>query len=164
MNYATWVDRVLAALIDGGIVLGAVIVLYIVISIIGAVFGGLGAVISGATGDQGAAAGGMMLGWGFCCLAFVLMPVVSLGIGLYNKVHLVSTRGYSIGQGIMQLKVVTAQGDLVPVGTLVLRLLVQIGFGIIPFLSLLSILWPLWDPQRQTLHDKAVGTFVIKTV
>ena len=165
MNYAVWADRVVAALIDGGIVLGGMIVLYIVIAIIGAIFGGLGAAISGVTGDQGGAAlAGGLLSWGFCCIAFVLMPIVSLGIGLYNKVHLVSKRGYSIGQGVMQLKVVTAQGDLVPVGTLVLRLLVQIGFSIIPFLPLLSILWPLWDPQRQALHDKAVGTFVVKTV
>jgi uncharacterized RDD family membrane protein YckC len=25
----------------------------------------------------------------------------------------------------------------------------------------LNILWPLWDPQKQTLHDKAAGTIVV---
>jgi uncharacterized RDD family membrane protein YckC len=29
--------------------------------------------------------------------------------------------------------------------------------------GLLDLLWPLWDEQRQTLHDKAVGSFVVKT-
>jgi len=23
-------------------------------------------------------------------------------------------------------------------------------------------MWPLWDEKRQTLHDKAVGSFVLK--
>jgi uncharacterized RDD family membrane protein YckC len=27
----------------------------------------------------------------------------------------------------------------------------------------LDMLWPLWDSKRQTLHDKAVGTVVIRT-
>ena len=26
---------------------------------------------------------------------------------------------------------------------------------------LLNVLWPLWDPQKQTLHDKAAGTIVV---
>jgi len=163
MPYAPWADRALAAIIDSLIVFGAVIVLYIAIMIIGGILGGIGMAIGGAFGGEEGASSGSVLGSGFCCIAFVLMPLVSLGIGLYNKVHLVSTRGFSIGQGIMKLKVVTAQGALVPVGTLVLRLLVQVGFGFVPFLPLVSILWPLWDPQRQALHDKAVGTFVVKS-
>jgi uncharacterized RDD family membrane protein YckC len=28
--------------------------------------------------------------------------------------------------------------------------------------SLVSYLWPLWDPRRQTLHDKLAGTVVIR--
>ncbi len=26
---------------------------------------------------------------------------------------------------------------------------------------LLNVLWPLWDPQKQTLHDKSAGTIVV---
>lgn len=26
---------------------------------------------------------------------------------------------------------------------------------------ILNVLWPLWDPQKQTLHDKAAGTIVV---
>jgi uncharacterized RDD family membrane protein YckC len=49
-------------------------------------------------------------------------------------------------------------------GTAVLRLLCTVGLGFVPVVGgALDLLWPLWDPQRQTLHDKAVGTFVIKT-
>ena len=28
---------------------------------------------------------------------------------------------------------------------------------------LLDALWPLWDRQNQTLHDKAAGTVVLRT-
>ena len=42
-----------------------------------------------------------------------------------------------------------------------IRLLAQAGLGFIPLLGALDLLWPLWDVQRQTLHDKAVGSFVI---
>jgi uncharacterized RDD family membrane protein YckC len=160
MNYATWADRVVAALIDGGLVLAVVIVLCIIISTLGFAISLGGAALGGADSSSGTAAS--MFGSSICCIAFIMFPLVGLAIGLYNKVYLVGKRGASIGQGIMKLKVVTAAGSLVPTGTLVLRLLVQVGFGFIPFLPLLSILWPLWDPQRQALHDKAVGTFVIK--
>ena len=167
LNYAAWSDRVVAALLDAALVMGGVIVLYIGIIIISLILSSIGSGVSEiAGGDQGAAGGrvvGSVLGSGFRCIAFALMPLAALGIGLYNKVYLVNRRGSSIGQGMMKLKVVTAQGNLVPVGTLVLRLLVQVAFDFVPFLPILSILWPLWDPQRQALHDKAVNTFVIKT-
>nr|MBA3320186.1 RDD family protein [Pyrinomonadaceae bacterium] len=91
----------------------------------------------------------------------------ALGLGLYNKVFLVNKRGFSIGQGIMKLKVVDAMGNIPSIGTLILRLLVQLGMNAIPFvgviLVLLDLLWPLWDEKKQTLHDKAASTFVIKT-
>jgi uncharacterized RDD family membrane protein YckC len=29
--------------------------------------------------------------------------------------------------------------------------------------GLLDVLWPLWDAKNQTLHDKAVGTVVLRT-
>jgi uncharacterized RDD family membrane protein YckC len=82
--------------------------------------------------------------------------------GLYNKVYLVAQRGFSVGQGVMKLRVVTQQGGLVPTSTLVLRLLITSAFGLLIIVPLLDLLWPLWDEKRQTLHDKAVGTFVIK--
>jgi uncharacterized RDD family membrane protein YckC len=28
--------------------------------------------------------------------------------------------------------------------------------------GLIDVLFPLWDPKRQTLHDKAVGSVVVK--
>jgi uncharacterized RDD family membrane protein YckC len=157
--YAEWIDRVLAALIDGGISAGVMIVLYIIFGVIGGVISGIGA-----SANSDALAG---LGSLSCCIGFFIAALSVFIVGIYNKVFLVSKRGFSIGQGVMKLKVVDAMGNIPQMGTLLLRLVVQIALGFIPFigffLGLLNALWPLWDEKKQTLHDKAVGTFVVKT-
>lgn len=154
MNYAQWIDRVLAALIDGALNVAIMIVLFIV-------FGALAGIGAGIGGSESALPGGI-----FCFGTFIAMLSVFI-FGLFNKVYLVSKRGFSIGQGIIHLKVVDAAGNIPPLGTLILRLLVQVGLAAVPLINwilvLLDALWPLWDEKRQTLHDKAVGTFVIKT-
>jgi uncharacterized RDD family membrane protein YckC len=91
----------------------------------------------------------------------LLTPVSTLLVGAYNKVYLVSTRGYSVGHGMMKIKVVNAQGDKLDMGKAFVRLIVQAAMSLIWFLSLLDHLWPLWDVRRQTLHDKAVDSYVI---
>lgn len=158
MNYALWADRVLAALIDGGVALAFMIVLYIGLFIITSVLSLAGGAVSSDAGG--------LLGCGGCVLFFVLPPISYLIIGLLNKVYWVSTRGYSIGQGVMKLKVVDKNGSLIPMGTSILRLAVTVGLSFVPLVGgLLDLLFPLFDdPTRQTLHDKAVGTYVIKTV
>ncbi len=157
-NYALWADRVLAALIDGALIMAGVILLYFVIAVIG----GIGSAALGAISQD---AGGIF-GFGACCTFFILPPLATLLVNLYNKVYLISSRGYSIGQGIMNLKVLMADGSPVSLNTSILRALVQLGLGVVPFLGWilipLDLLFPLWDPQHQTLHDKAVGTVVVK--
>lgn len=164
MNYALWADRVLAALIDGGVATAFMIVLYLALIIISFLLGALG-VAGEAAGLGGASALGSFGSCGMCLIAIILPPVSYLVIGLLNKVYWVSKRGYSIGQGVMKLKVVDRDGNLIPMGTSVLRLAVTVGLGFVPVVGgLLDLLFPLFDdPTRQTLHDKAVGTYVIKT-
>lgn len=147
-NYATWMSRVVAYLIDFALVAVGMGVLYFVAVVF---FGAIGALGHG--GETLATTG--------CCFWIALFPIATLLVGLYNRVYLVAQRGYSIGQGVMKLKVVDAQGNLMTQGTLVLRLLGQVVISIIPVVGILDVLWPLWDPTRQTLHDKAVGSFVI---
>jgi len=90
-----------------------------------------------------------------------LVPPASLLVGLWNKAYLVSKRGCSVGQGVMKIKVVDAQGHLLTIGQAVLRLLAHVGLSFVPVVGLVDLLWPLWDERRQTLHDKAVGSYVI---
>jgi uncharacterized RDD family membrane protein YckC len=165
MNYALWADRVLAALADGAIAVLVMFVLYVLLFVVG----GIGSMIIGAgeaaVSDRGEAGGlSGLFGCSTCCLFFILPPVSYFVAGLLNKVYLVSKRGYSVGQGLMKLKVVDAHGNLIPMGTAVLRLLCTVGLQFVPVVGgFLDLLWPLWDKERQTLHDKAVGTYVVKT-
>jgi uncharacterized RDD family membrane protein YckC len=62
----------------------------------------------------------------------------------------------------MKLRVTNTNGQPLTFGKLVLRLLIQVGFGFVAVVQLLDLLWPLWDIKRQTLHDKAVNSVVIK--
>jgi uncharacterized RDD family membrane protein YckC len=156
---------VLAALADAGIAVLVMFVLYVLLFVVG----GIGSMIIGAgeaaVSDRGEAGGlSGLFGCSTCCLFFILPPVSYFVAGLLNKVYLVSKRGYSVGQGLMKLKVVDAHGNLIPTGTAVLRLLCTVGLQFVPVVGgFLDLLWPLWDKERQTLHDKAVGTYVIKT-
>ena len=145
--YAQWADRVIGYLIDMCLVGAGMFLLYFVV-------GGLLAMLSSLGSN---AAGGM------CCMMIVLFPLATLLVGIYNSVYLVAQRGASIGQGVMKLKVVDINGNLLTMGTAALRLLARVALSFVPMVGpLLDLLWPLWDEKRQTLHDKAVGSFVLK--
>lgn len=151
MNYAQWGDRAIGALIDYGINVGIMLVLFII-------FGVLAGISSGISDN---APGGIF------CIGTVIASLSVFGFGLYNKVFLVSKRGASIGQNFQKLKVVDAAGNIPSIGTLILRLIVQAGLGVVPMvgaiLVIVDLLFPLWDEKKQTIHDKAASTFVIKT-
>jgi len=147
-TYAVWTDRVIGYLIDSILVGVGMAILY-------GIAGAFVAMISGL--------GGHNLAVGMCCMLILLFPIASLLVGIFNRVYLVSTRGASIGQGIMRLKVVDANGNLLTMGTAFIRLLAQVGLSFVPIVGpLLDLMWPLWDERRQTLHDKAVGCYVLK--
>ena len=147
-TYAVWTDRVIGYLIDSILVGVGMAILY-------GIAGAFVAMISGL--------GGHNLAGGMCCMLILLFPIASLLVGIFNRVYLVSTRGASIGQGIMRLKVVDANGNLLTMGTAFIRLLAQVGLSFVPIVGpLLDLMWPLWDERRQTLHDKAVGCYVLK--
>lgn len=152
-DYATWGTRVLGYLIDSVLVSVAAGVLIILAT---TVFGGLMGLGSGfhSEGLQGLGATG-------CCCIFSLFPISMLLVGLWNKVYLVAQRGASIGQGVVKIKVVNAQGQRLTQGQAFLRLLAHVGLSFVPFGGVIDLLWPLWDDRRQTLHDKAVGCYVI---
>ena len=153
LPYASWGDRALGYIIDSLFVFGVLIILWIV----------MGSFVLGLVGFHSVTSFNPSQGMaqGVCCTGLILLPLSSLLVGLYNRMYLVSVRGCSIGQGVMKLKVVDAQGRLLSMGAALGRLLAHVAFGFIPFLSLLDLLWPLWDAYRQTLHDKVVGCYVI---
>jgi uncharacterized RDD family membrane protein YckC len=145
-GYATWANRVIGFLIDGLLIGAGMAILYLV----------LGSVLTGIAG-----LGGHDAASGMCCMLLLLFPVATLLVGFYNSVYLIAQRGFSIGQGVVKVKVVDAYGNLLSQGNAFVRLLARVALAFVPFGSLLDMLWPLWDDRRQTLHDKAVGCYVV---
>jgi uncharacterized RDD family membrane protein YckC len=68
--------------------------------------------------------------------------------------------GQTLGKKIVKLRVVGADGG--PIGS---KAFIRSGIQCILWVTciggLLDHLWPLWDQNKQTIHDKAASTFVI---
>jgi uncharacterized RDD family membrane protein YckC len=146
-DYASWGTRAIGYIIDVLLIGVGMAVLYFVL---GALSVSMFHLAMGRDASQG-----------LCCMWIILFPVASLLVGLYNNATLVAQRGYSIGQGVVKVMVVDGNGQLLTFGSALVRLLVRVAFAFVPVLPLLDLLWPLWDERRQTLHDKAVGCYVV---
>ena len=153
---ALWGTRAIGFLIDSVIVGGIMTVVMVAFTLIsGLVAGAAGTVAAAGAPDEVA---GVFLSQ--YLVMMLIMPVLGLALLGYNGVYLVSKRGYTIGQGVMKLKVVNASGGLLPFGTAALRVLARVGISVVPFGGFVDLLWPLWDQHRQTIHDKVSGAFV----
>ena len=81
-----------------------------------------------------------------------------LGIA-YTAYFLGSPSGQTVGMRAMNIRVIDlATGGRVDYGRCVVRYLVAFLSGLA---LLLGYFWMLWDPERQTWHDKAAGTVVV---
>ena len=95
------------------------------------------------------------------------LAVLAVG-GLYSVYFLSRPRGQTIGNRAAKTRVVSASsGDSLTFKTSIIRWLVIGAFSfsylfyVGVLLAPLDYLWPLWDPRRQTLHDKIAGTIVV---
>jgi uncharacterized RDD family membrane protein YckC len=57
---------------------------------------------------------------------------------------------------------VALRRQLISVGVSLLSMLPGAVNGLGSLLSIADVLWPLWDPRRQALHDKIAGTQVVR--
>jgi uncharacterized RDD family membrane protein YckC len=83
-------------------------------------------------------------------------------IGLAYYVYLEgSPSGQTVGKRAMNIRVIDFQtGGPLGYGKAALRWVGRIVSGVV---CLLGYLWMLWDPQKQTWHDKIAGTVVVPT-
>lgn len=78
--------------------------------------------------------------------------IYTIGMLAYNK-------GQTLGAMALSTRVVDAAGNPPAIGAAVIRYLVSIVSGIALGIG---YLWMLWDKNKQTWHDKAASTYVVK--
>ena len=145
MQKATFLERVIAFVIDG-------VILSIVGGIAGAIFSVLGALISG-DGSNGTM---VMVGSLLSLVGSLVQLVIYIAYDIYfwtNK------NGQTPGKMIMKIKVVTVEGNALTVGNSVMRV---IGYFVSSFVCMIGYLWPLFDKDQQAWHDKIAKTYVVK--
>ncbi len=130
--YAGWWSRVGATLIDG-----------ILLSLIGGVIGLAFA--------KGSSAG----------------SVIAAALTLVYGALMIANKGGTLGNMAVGTMVVDAKtgAPVTPAkawGRAAMDFLFKFGIFLFAIPTLLDYLWPLWDRQNQTLHDKAAGTVVVK--
>lgn len=107
--------------------------------------------------------------------------IVALGIVYYAA--MLRWKGATLGKLAVGLRVrLRERPGQLPWRAVALRVLITNGLGVLPYILLalgwwpvaivvgvvlvifvpLDLLWPLWDPKRQALHDKIAATNVVK--
>ena len=136
VTFAHWGKRVGATVIDSLILLAAYIP-----ALIGA----------GLASDPGTAGMGTVL--------TLIGLVLYIGVFVWNVCIKQGSTGYTVGKGVMGIKLVKAEtGQPIGGGMSFVRQLAHILDGLPCYLG---FLWPLWDAKRQTFADKIIGTYVI---
>jgi len=125
---------------------------------------GMAALIAGAAADSDGELGpdqpnGALIGLG------VLLLVAGIGFQAWHQGWRQGAQGQSFGKQVVGVRLVSVErgvppGGWVGLGRLALRgVLGNCTQGIY---SIVTFLWPLWDPQRQTLDDKIFKTLVVR--
>jgi uncharacterized RDD family membrane protein YckC len=87
---------------------------------------------------------------------------ILIGTLYYGLMH--GLRGQTLGKMALGLKVVKkGTAEKIEMGPSFIRALVDQLLSATCILGLLDGLWPLWDKDRQAIHDKVGGSQVIKT-
>ena len=141
VNYAEWWQRLVAIIIDG-------IILQVVLVPIRAIFG------FGSSSSSSA-------GFGFSLGAGGILASIVLNVAYYGVLH--ALRGQTVGKMALGIKVVKKGTDQnLEMGPALIRALIPSVLWFTCIGGLLDGLWPLWDKEKQAIHDKAVGSYVVK--
>jgi uncharacterized RDD family membrane protein YckC len=89
-------------------------------------------------------------------LASLVLPFV------YFTVMHGRERGQTLGKRALGIRVVADGGGRLGYGRAFGRYAITFVFGIFLIPVVLDYLWPLWDRKNQALHDKAVGSLVVR--
>ncbi|MBY8862428.1 RDD family protein [Nocardia sp. CA2R105] len=150
--YASWIQRVGGALIDGLIVGVPAAILYIAGLTVGF------SAQSCAPDENGypVCTGGGLSGAGW--ILIVLGWVIAVAGGLYLT-YLVGTTGQTPGKRMVGIRLIReADGQVLGFGMAFVRNLCHV----LDSFCYIGYLWPLWDDKRQTFADKIMKTIVVE--
>jgi uncharacterized RDD family membrane protein YckC len=95
---------------------------------------------------------------------FLVYGLSAVFILIYCTILVGGPRGQTVGMMAVGARAVRNESSaVVGYGKAFLRTLVSLLLGYTVIVGILDVLWPLWDAKNQTLHDKAVGTVVLRT-
>jgi uncharacterized RDD family membrane protein YckC len=101
--------------------------------------------------------------------AQMLLTALTVGIGLIYHVTFLRWKGATLGKLACRLRVVPVDRGLSRPGLPWNASLIRAGIWVLPGISsllalftLVDVLFPLWQPKRQALHDLAAKTQVIR--
>jgi uncharacterized RDD family membrane protein YckC len=90
-------------------------------------------------------------------LALIVLPFV------YFTLFHGDARGQTPGKRLVGIRVVGDEtGNRIGYGRAFGRYVITVVFGFLLIPWLLDYLWPLWDRKNQALHDKIVGSVVVR--
>jgi uncharacterized RDD family membrane protein YckC len=139
--YASWGRRVGAYLLDVLIIFVPVMVVIVVALI-------------AASPDEDDGAWAVV---GFAYLVSLLFPFVYFTV-LHGR-----PSGKTPGKSVLGIRVVSDEtGGSISYGRAFGRYAIGFVFGIFVLPLILDYLWPLWDTKNQALHDKVVGSVVVR--
>ena len=155
--YTPWVTRVLAYLIDMVPVAIITGIGWIILATtrecmdLNEAFGDYGDISGGFSGEV---CGASTLGQ----LSIAAFSILGFAFAVWNLGYKQGTTGSSIGKGIMKFKVVgEVTGVPIGFGMSIVRELVYYAASLVCGIGwLVAVLFPLWDPKRQSLADKVV--------
>ncbi|HEY0410141.1 MAG TPA: RDD family protein, partial [Candidatus Dormibacteraeota bacterium] len=142
VEFASFLQRAGAVIVDGLIFMIPVIVCLVILG-----------VSAGQDGGGGNSAG----------IAVGVLGLVLLGIAACAYQIVLPAQGGTWGMRMVRIRVARADnGANIGIPLALGRWAVMAAISFFGFYWL-DALWMLWDPLKQTLHDKAVSTYVVRT-
>lgn len=80
-------------------------------------------------------------------------------VGIGYQAYFFTKTGQTPGMKIMNIKLVNGSGEIVSIGQALVRIVVAYISGLV---LAIGYLWMIWDANKQTWHDKAAGTFIVR--
>ena len=152
---AGWWQRVVASIIDGLIV---AIPSYILMAVLSLGTFAASTRFDPVTGEiSDINVGGFFAGF---FLSFILIIVMAIA---YRVVLEGGARGQTVGKMAMKIRVADVNtGGPIGYGRAFVRWLVASVLWVLLYIpGIIDVLFPLWDPKRQTIHDKAASSIVV---